>query len=66
MADIKKIQVNDITYNLKDDRIPALTNEGNTFFRDDGTWADPLEGRPSPVEVVDNFTYLTIITNKPS
>lgn len=44
MADIKKIQVNGTIYNLKDARIPALTNEENTFLRDDGTWTDPLDG----------------------
>lgn len=44
MADIKKIQVNGTIYNLKDGRIPALTNEENTFLRDDGTWTDPLDG----------------------
>lgn len=44
MADIKRIKVNGTTYNLKDGRIPALTNEENTFLRDDGTWTDPLDG----------------------
>ena len=36
-------QIADLPF-IKDCRIPALTNEENTFLRDDGTWADPLEG----------------------
>jgi len=64
MADIKKIHVNNTTYNLKDDRIPALTNNTSTFLRADGAWADPSANLPDPVEVVDNSTYMTITTGE--
>lgn len=66
MSDIKVININNTNYNLKDRRIPALSNDTTTFLRGDGTWADPSANLPDPVEVVDNSTYMTITTGESS
>lgn len=60
-VDIKKIRLNSgTTYNIKDSRIPALTNDTTTFLRSDGTWSDPMDNLPETTDVVDNGTYMTI------
>lgn len=60
-VDVKKIRLNSgTTYNIKDSRIPALTNDTATFLRSDGTWSDPTANLPETTDVVDNGTYMTI------
>ena len=60
-VDVKKIRLNSgTTYNIKDSRIPALTNDTTTFLRSDGTWSDPTANLPETTDVVDNGTYMTI------
>lgn len=60
-VDVKKIRLNSgTTYNIKDSRIPALTNDTTMFLRSDGTWSDPMDNLPETTDVVDNGTYMTI------
>lgn len=59
MADISHIKVNNTTYDIKDYRVPNLTNSITAFLRGDGQWFVPVfdEG----VTFVDNDDHLLVI-----
>ncbi len=59
MADIYHIKVNNTTYDIKDYRVPNLTNSTTTFLRGDRQWSVPTfdEG----VQFVDNDDHLLVI-----
>lgn len=61
MANIRKIRVNNTTYDLRDDRLPDLNNSSSQFLRGDGVWASPTVSTiNSEADVTDNDTYMTI------
>lgn len=62
MADISRIKVNNTTYDIKDYRVPNMTNMTTSFFRGDGQWAAPAfeEG----VQFVDNDDHLLVIISE--
>ena len=59
MADISHIKVNNTTYDIKDYRVPNLTNSTTAFLRGDGPLSVPAfnEG----VQFVDNDDHLLVI-----
>lgn len=67
MPDISKINVNSTTYNLKDNRIPDLSNDSTTFLCGDGTWVAPTVSTmsvSSSVSDEDSYLYIGELTEK--
>ena len=60
MADISHIFVKNTTFDIKDHRIPNLSNSENTYLRGDGTWAVPATTVSSGVTFIDGGDHLIV------
>lgn len=59
MADISNIKVNNTTYDIKDYRVPNLTNSTAAFLRGDGQLS--VTAFDEGVTFVDNDDHLLVI-----
>lgn len=61
MADISHVKIiSGTTYDVRDYRVPTLTNSESTYLRGDGTWQIPAVSTGSGVTFIDGGDYLLI------
>lgn len=62
MADISKIKVTTgETFDVRDYRVPVLTESINTYLRGDSTWSIPVSAPSSGILFVDGGDHLLVV-----